>query len=210
MIWMDNIKTFWKWYLCWCIFTFDLSIILSNCFANCKSYFPWIQFRSNWNTIDFVFCPRLQICIWAEKKNKATFYSLLQSISDCQNAIIDVGSDDDNVGSDSTRTKVADQSKVALEGCGFGNFLMKSRQSWQGEVKTTQQNWKLSVHFLCAILSWWRKPIKWVWGKIIFWWVGFGKNYLFFFFLFFFRCDSISLHLPLSVSGWVAQSVSDS
>ena len=44
MIWMDNIKTFWKWYLCWCIFTFDLSIILSNCFANCKSYFPWIQF----------------------------------------------------------------------------------------------------------------------------------------------------------------------
>ena len=153
MIWMDNIKTFWKWYLCWCIFTFDLSIILSNCFANCKSYFPWIQFRSNWNTIDFVFCPRLQICIWAEKKNKATFYSLLQSISDCQNAIIDVGSDDDNVGSDSTRTKVADQSKVALEGCGFGNFLMKSRQSWQGEVKTTQQNWKLSVHyFVCNII----------------------------------------------------------
>ena len=33
-----------------------------------------------------------------KKKNKATFYSLLQSISDCQNAIIDVGSDDDTVG----------------------------------------------------------------------------------------------------------------
>ena len=85
MIRIDNIKTFKKLFLWWCIFTFDLCKYYGNCFANCKSYFPWIQFRSNWNTIDFVFCPRLQICIWAEKKNKATFYSLLQSISDCQN-----------------------------------------------------------------------------------------------------------------------------
>ena len=68
MIRIDNIKTFNKLFLWWCIFTFDLCKYYGNCFANCKSYFPWIQFRSNWNTIDFVFCPRLQICIWAEKK----------------------------------------------------------------------------------------------------------------------------------------------
>ena len=172
MIRIDNIKTFNKLFLWWCIFTFDLCKYYGNCFANCKSYFPWIQFRSNWNTIDFVFCPRLQICIWAEKKNKATFYSLLQSISDWQNAIIDddnVGSDDDNVGSDSTRTKVADQSKVALEGCGFGNFLMKSRQSWQGEVKTTQQNWKLSVHYFVCNIIMMKKTNK----------MGLSENYFF-------------------------------